>query len=457
MFKINQWKIDTGENTINFYYLCNRYGEFCEKVNFPDNAHLSEHLNDVKFTKLLDIMAAYIGVSYYKLEASNKIEFDLPFSDISKTSIEKIYTEGLGEFYIRNNLNYPPDIKFSYPKQGQEVSNAISEDSLRSIKNKCSTVAFGGGKDSHVSISLLDRLKLKHELVSVVLANSVEKTLQKLSYKKITFIQRRIDPKLISLVKEGKGYNGHIPITAINSIILSVYSYLVGNNWVIFSNERGASVPTMYHGVHAVNHQYSKSIEFEQLFRNTLNDICGNQLQYFSLLRPFSELWIAAYLGREAVASHNIFSSCNKNFVFEGKNKLEDGKRWCGSCSKCIYTAIITASHLSKNEFLNIFGSNILNNDSNIQTAKDLCGIGESKPWECVGDFADTASSLSYLASHHKWEKDIIPQILAKELHNKYGKDYLKNRFLSEIKSRSAHFLPEEIKEITENSYSHEA
>ena len=149
------------------------------------------------------------------------------------------------------------------------------------------------------------------------------------------FIKRKIDPNLISLVKEGKGYNGHIPITAINSIILSVYSYLNGNNWVVFSNERGASVPTMNHGEYEINHQYSKSLEFEYLFRNALNDICGNKVQYFSLLRPFSELWIAAYLGRETLPAHDYFSSCNRNFVFEGKNKLKEGKRWCGKCSKC--------------------------------------------------------------------------------------------------------------------------
>ena len=210
------------------------------------------------------------------------------------------------------------------------------------------TVAFGGGKDSHVSISLLDTLKINQELVSVVLADKVESTLKKLSHKEITFIKRKIDPKLIALVKEGKGYNGHIPITAINSIILSAYSYLAGNNWVVFSNERGASVPTMHHGEHEINHQYSKSLGFEYLYRNTLNDICGDELQYFSLLRPFSELWIAAYLGREAQLAHDCFSSCNRNFVFEGTNKLKEGERWCGECSKCVYTAIITAPHISK-------------------------------------------------------------------------------------------------------------
>lgn len=450
MFKINKWNIQPQNNAVTFQYHCDSYGDFDETIIFPSQVNLSNFTEDKILHDLLDVAATYIGVSYYKLKASNDLACDLSLSDTAKPSIEKLYTDGLGEFYIRNNLQYPPQINFTYNKENKNTSNAVTQDNLRTIKSDGVTVAFGGGKDSHVAIALLDKLSIQHELVSIVLASSVKETLKKLSHKDITFIERKIDPKLISLVKEGEGYNGHIPITAINSIILSIYSYLAGNNWVIFSNERGASVATMHHGEHAVNHQYSKSFEFEGLFRNTLNDICGTALQYFSLLRPFSELWIASMLCQEAKAAQEYFSSCNRNFVFEGKNKSEDSIRWCGECSKCIYTAIIMAPHLPKKNFINIFGDNTLNNESNIQIAKDLCGIGNSKPWECVGDFADTASSLMQLTQNEEWKTDIIPQQLTKELNDHYGQELLKNRFQSEINSRTEHFLPDQIKQIAD-------
>lgn len=452
MFNIQKWTVNSDTNSIDFRFECESYGRFCETITFPEKADISKYTHDQKFHSLLDIAAAYLGVSYYKLSVDKEINFPLSLSEAVKNSIEKLYTCGLGEFYIRNDLQYPPKIKFHYLDGSQKKSCALDEEELKSITSIGVTVAFGGGKDSHVSISLLKKLGIEQDLVSVVLADSVQNTLQKLSNKNITFIQRKIDPKLISLVKEGRGYNGHIPITAINSIILSVYSYLVGNNWVVFSNERGASVPTMHHGEHEINHQYSKSLEFESLFRVALNDICGGKLQYFSMLRPFSELWIAAYLGTETVSAHEYFSSCNKNFVFEGKDKLAAEKRWCGECSKCVYTAIILAPHVSKQEFLNIFGTNILNKDINTQVAKDLCGIGVRKPWECVGDFADTAASLSRLSSSEEWAQDIIPSALVMELHEAYGEDYLKERFTSEPLSRGEHFLPEKLLSIVSSS-----
>ena len=390
-------------------------------------------------------MAAYIGVSYYKLNASSDISFEFYFSNTVKKSIQKLYIEGLGEFFIRNNLRYPPNTSFHY-EQTDPHDSGVSNTST--IPTDHATLAFGGGKDSHVAMALLDELNIAYELVSVVLAENVQNVLRRLSHKNITFIERKIDSRLIELGKEGTGYNGHVPITAINSIILSLYSYLIGNNWVIFSNERGASVPTMHHGNHEVNHQYSKSIEFEKLFKATLDSIFTGKIEYFSLLRPFSELWIAKTLAEKAIDAQACFSSCNRNFVFEGDNKLEEGKRWCGECSKCVYTAIITAPHISKEKFIAIFDRNILNMKKNLQVAKDLCGIGNSKPWECVGDFADTAACLMILSNQQDWQDAFVPQQLQQDLDDKYGSDFLLKRFETEIKSRTEHFLPHKIKTL---------
>ena len=445
MFSVKKWDIDRQSNTVKFYFECLEYGDFCEEITFPDNVQLTQ---DETLERLLDVAAAYLGVSYYKLAASAQIHFDKPLSKSARQSIEKLYIDGLGEFYIRNELPYPPPVSFHYAAKNTHKSHAENEEGLRDTSVSTATIAFGGGKDSHVSMSLLDQLNIKQDIVSVVLSNRVRETLQKLSHKELTFIRRKVDPKLIKLVKERKGYNGHIPITAINSIILSIYSYLVGHNWVVFSNERGASIPTMHHGTHEINHQYSKSYEFETLFRNTLNDICGRKVQYFSLLRPFSELWIAHYLAKEALPSHPYFSSCNKNFIFEGEGKLPADQRWCGKCSKCVYTSIILAPHLSSKKFISIFGAHILDDPDNLQTAKNLCGIGDKKPWECVGDFADTASALFHLAMNDEWERNFIPLTLKSELKEKYGKDHLKERMESEISSRSDHFLPDQLLEI---------
>ena len=448
MFKIQNWNIDAEDNSISFHFECDVYGSFSEVIKLPEQADLSKFEGDQALHQMLNVAGVYLGVSYYKLTAADQIFFSQYLSDEAKASIEKLYVDGLGEFYIRNDLSYPPHIDFSYNEAPEIQERQFEEEIQKSIESVKATVAFGGGKDSHVSMTVLEKLGVNIDVVSITLAGSVQKTLQRLGHKPITFIEREIDPKLISLVKEGKGYNGHIPITAINSIILSIYSYLVGNDWIVFSNERGASVPTMFHGDYKINHQYSKSIEFEKLYRNTLQQICGDKVEYFSFLRPFSELWIAAYLAREAEVSKGCFSSCNRNFVFEGPNKLPEVKRWCGKCSKCVYTALIVAPHISKSEFLEIFGADILDDSDNIQVAKDLCGIGTQKPWECVGDFSDTASCLFDLSTQDEWRDSIVVKELRDQIVKKYSDNFLADRFLSEISSRTDHFLPDQLSDV---------
>ncbi|NND64448.1 MAG: hypothetical protein HKM24_00650, partial [Gammaproteobacteria bacterium] len=243
MFAIKKWVINAEHNSVTFHFECSSFGRFCEEVTFPQATLIAGHQNDQVFCNLLDLMAGYLGVSYFKLAALKEIKLELPSSKAGQKSIEKLYTEGLAEFYVRNGLDYPPLIHFHH-ESTLKPSRAVPEENLQKVSASVATVAFGGGKDSHTSISLLDKLNVSQELVSVALSNSVKEALQRLSETEVTFVTRKIDPKLISLTKQGKGYNGHVPITAINSIILVAYSYLVGNNWVVFSNEHGASVPT---------------------------------------------------------------------------------------------------------------------------------------------------------------------------------------------------------------------
>jgi hypothetical protein len=103
---------------------------------------------------------------------------------------------------------------------------------------------------------------------------------------------------------------------------------------------------------------------------------------------------------------------------------------------------------MDRKDFINIFGVNILNDSKNLQVARDLCGIGDKKPWECVGDFVDTAASLFHLSCQNKWKEDIIPKNLAGELHNMYRSDYLSERLASELASRGAHFLPNQLSDL---------
>ena len=418
-------------DTVEFRYTCATYGAFAEQVTWPVSAQ-----SIADFTALMNLMAAVMGVSYYKAAASDAITIDVPLGPHAQAVVKAVYTEGLGEFYFRNALHYPPQIDWHF-------SNATPE-LKQSVPTKAHAImAFGGGKDSHAAMALMDAADMTYIPASVILDERVGERLQSMLTQKLIFIRRVIAPELIALARAKKGYNGHIPITAINALILMVEALRTGSDAVIFANERGASKPTIIHDGHPINHQYSKSIAFEKLMQSALHECVGASPKWFSMLRPFSELWIARTAATRAKAAHHMFTSCNRNFIFAGQKVLRDGERWCGTCPKCVFTATLFAPYCDAPQMDEIFEKDVLGNPDNIQMARDLSGIGIMKPWECVGDVEDSAAALAMLAAHPIWQNKAVIAALAPELDTHYGLDHLRKRFATELILRGEDLVPE--------------
>jgi UDP-N-acetyl-alpha-D-muramoyl-L-alanyl-L-glutamate epimerase len=430
-------------NSAAFRYTCARFGAFEERVTWPEPHVERSEAQDSGPTKnlhsqpaLLNLMAALLGVSYYKAAATSDITVDVPLGPASRAAVVACYTEGLGEFLFRNALPYPPELNWHW-------SNTATAAASHQPASNHAIMAFGGGKDSHAAMALMNEAGHTYEPVSIILDAKVGERLGRMICEPLTFIHRQISPEIIRLAREKQGYNGHVPITAINSAILTTYAALQGAGAVIFANERGASKPTIMHHGHAINHQYSKSIAFEGLMRAALIECVGDSPQWFSLLRPFSELWIARQVATNAKPAHDKFTSCNRNFIFAGTKVLADGERWCGTCPKCVFTAAIFAPHCDAPEMDMIFGKDILGNETNVQMARDLTGLGNMKPWECVGDVEDTAAALAMLAEHPAWQNKTVVKALAPELNERYNLEHLRMRFASEIETKGPHFVPQ--------------
>jgi hypothetical protein len=441
-FNIENWLISENRHSIEFNFSCSKYGKFSEVVTFP--TRIAENVS-ANFESLLDVTAFIVGISYYKCAAAPKLVSSFKIRKSGYELINAVYNEGLGEFFARNKLPYPNCLELDV-----EIESGSSAESKRfpSTDETQPIVAFGGGKDSHAAIELIERTGRKPQLVSVALSDTVETTLQSMALENVRFIRREIDPNLLHLNNQGIVLNGHIPITAINSALLCLLAMIEGKNWVVFANERGASQPTTTYLDQEVNHQYSKSLGYENLFRNVLSDMTDNTLEYFSILRPFSELWIAAFIAREAGDRGRILASCNRNFVFSGSAVLETGQRWCGRCSKCIYTAIIMAPNMKVSQFCDMFGENLLDDTKNIGFARDLCGLGTAKPWECVGDLQDTLAAMHYLGYDPEWKDFAVVRQLCGEIDSIQTYKKSENHFISELTSRSTNFLPSLIAEI---------
>ena len=141
---------------------------------------------------------------------------------------------------------------------------------------------------------------------------------------------RTIDEKVLRS-REFGFRNGHVPVTGILSAVAVLAAVSTGRDAVVMSNERSASEPTLVLADRSINHQYSKSWSFEQALRAVLAETLGPQLGYFSLLRPYSELWVAERFAKLR-DYHHVFRSCNRAFHIDPAARLD---HWCGHCDKC--------------------------------------------------------------------------------------------------------------------------
>ena len=96
---------------------------------------------------------------------------------------------------------------------------------------------------------------------------------------------REIDPQLLRSAELGF-LNGHVPVTGILSAIAVMAALLDGRDTVVMSNEWSASVATLEAGGRAINHQYSKSTQFETGFRQVLAGALGGRPQLLLRAAP---------------------------------------------------------------------------------------------------------------------------------------------------------------------------
>ena len=211
-------------------------------------------------------------------------------------------------------------------------------------------------------------------------------------------VQRHLDTKLFELNKNG-ALNGHVPISGIWAGIMLLSAALENKKYIVLSNENSANVGNLQQDGMEINHQYSKSLEFETDLQNLVKNTITSSITYFSILRPFSELKIIDLFAKNCWKDFShTFASCNKNFKESADKQSEIPKRnWCGSCSKCAFVFLLLAAVVPKKELLDVFGQNLFEDVSLKKTFEELCGVSGYKPFECVGEIAECRES-AYLA-----------------------------------------------------------
>lgn len=313
-------------------------------------------------------------ISYWKSACPKKVIIES--GTLNKEQIEwfkKLYYYGLGEYRYINNIDLSADDMLDIEVKTKEEYKLDYEGSDNSCL-KGTLIPIGGGKDSCVTAELLKEEKNDNLCLIIGGKDPSVKSAEIAGYKdKIVYVKRTIDKNLLNLNKQGF-LNGHTPFSSLLAFLSYLIAYLTGKKYVALSNESSANESNVEG--EKINHQYSKSFEFEQDFREYADKYLKAGVKYFSMLRPLNELQIAMLFAKNE-KYHKIFRSCN---VGSKSTPWE----WCGNCPKCLFVYIILSPFLYKEKLLEIFGEDLYEKEGLLKTFIELCGYGETKPFECV-------------------------------------------------------------------------
>lgn len=403
-FRFVRCGLDAGTGVAQLVYAFDDGPELVETITIPGAPFALDDERMRAVEQALRLLHLVAGVSYYKAAVPRDIRIEAyPIDAATAALLTEVYENGLGEFAYRNGLQLRGAIRFPVSADAAAPAPALG---LR----EHALVAIGGGKDSLVSIEAL-RVAGVAQTVTWIGGSQLIKACADRTGLPTLNIGRQLAPELFEYNRNG-AWNGHIPVTAVNSAILALAALLQGVDQVVFSNERSASYGSMIEGTGEVNHQWSKGWAFEQSFAAHLRTHVADDLRYYSLLRPLSELAVARQFAKsDRYDAH--FSSCNRNFHLLGERPAQ---RWCGICPKCHFVFLALAPFMSKPRLVGIFGRNLLDDASQTGGFDALLEYRDHKPFECVGEGQESRAAMGALAQRPEWREDAIVERFAREI-----------------------------------------
>ena len=402
-------------------------------------------------------------ISYWKCCCPKNVEIKAWYIDEDQIKwFKKMYFYGLGEFFYTNWISVdeknfmnmmcttPQADKSASPAkagelspllceqihpqpflyQGREYSPLIKGDKGGFVYKSGGAfhwhlITIWWGKDSCVSLELL---KWMDNDTFILNPNDVTLECSKIAgYENPRIMKRNLDPQIVELNKQWF-LNGHTPFNALLAFLTYLVAYLGNKKYIVLSNESSANESNVRWL--KVNHQYSKSFEFENNFNQYTEKYFWTWIKYFSFLRPLLEIQIAKlFSGFEQY--HQVFKSCN---VW---SKSKPRKRCC-NCPKCLFVYIILSPFLYKEKLVNIFWEDLFENKNLLQTFIDLTWNSENKPFECVGTYDEVNYAIALVIKKLNWD---LPYLLQYYVDHFEVKDYDLLNYFNEENNLDPEFL----------------
>lgn len=377
-FIFESYDFNATNKTVSLHYSLDGELNFLETFTF-DFAYTD--YDQAVLDRALQALFFMAGVSYYKTYIPPEIVVKKGQLDAESAQFfSKTWQRGLGEFFYVNGLDPHTPMTFPTNTPSIGVVAATGDGPL---------VGVGGGKDSLVSIEMLRQALPNVSTWALGHRHLLEPLVERIDLPHYR-VDRRWDRTLLDLRDQG-ALNGHIPISAVFACVGTVVAILSGKRDIVISNEQSANEPTLEYNGTPINHQYSKSQEFEQDFQAYLQHTFGDTIRYYSLLRPFSELYIGELFAKIGFEKYkDVFSSCNRAFIH-----TSDTIGWCGQCPKCAFVFMILTPFIAREELESLWGGKNLLLDPTLEPLyKQLLGIDGDKPLECIGEIKESRAAM---------------------------------------------------------------
>jgi len=438
MFIFDKYEFDEKTKKAKFFYKIEERNKenskqfdiihsFEEELDFS-NVAFRENIDSWILKNALYFLHLTLWISYWKTTCEKWIKvFSWNLKRWQSHFFERLYKRWLWEFFYKNEIDFRWLVNFPYSKISWFRKRKIDFTSKKSL------VPIWWGKDSTLTLKLLEKNWINFD-VFTLWDYWVCNDIAKIFWKKVISVKRTIDPKLIELNKNSKIHNGHIPISAIYSAVATFISVVSGYSNIILSNESSANEENITWNWMKINHQYSKGLEFEYYLQEFIKTQIWN-INYFSILRPFSEAKITKLFVENCENTFKTFTSCNRNFVI---SKDKPKNKWCWECPKCAFVFVMFSAYLWVEKTTKIFWKNLFEDKNLLQVFKDLAWKGEMKPFECVWTYEEIQSAFAKIIEN--WEKWLIL--------DEIKKFWFKNNIEECENSFWKHLIPEEFDKI---------
>jgi hypothetical protein len=366
----------------------------------PDEAGRVGTVTAQRMIRALAIVEAF---SYWKALCSPVIEVALPAPEPAELGWWQDFWPGaMGEFFYRNQIDYtaPGFLVIRGPAGAGQAP--VSGPSAAGVEPAGPPlVLFSGGKDS---LALARAVSAGSVPVDFFLYNPGER-LRALAGPlaaggRLVEARRAILPELLRLNAAGHP-NGHTPFSAYLAFAAMLAGYLRGSGPVMAGNSRSDDEPNVaaYLG-RPVNHQWTKSYEFERAARSYRDRWLPGAPGYSSPLRPLYELQIIASLAGD-VDTYLRTVSCNR---------AADGG-WCRSCAKCAWVFLATAALFGHDLAIRKTGGDMFADPALAGVFTEMAGLTGVKPFECTGSEGEVRAAIQAVGLGG--EPDAFPALAA--------------------------------------------